>query len=480
MKIGIDIDNCISNFNDTLLEEYLKHDKELRNTGIINEKSEYLRKGMFDWTEEEEKSFYNKNIESFAKKLKPIKDSVYYIKKLKEDGHQIYIITGRNNGEYTDPYQLTEEWLNKYDIIYDKLIFTDAYNKHEKTEICLENNIDLMIEDSTSISLDLIKHGIKVFTMNTIYNQKEQTLDRVSTWKEIYERISKFNPKEDNTKINVILDTDTYNECDDQVALAYLLKYRDKFNIEAITIAPFQNHWIPSDDSGIELSYQEAKKVCNLSGVNSNNLIFKGSTNYISKGYKQRNDAVNKIIEIALKNEKTYILGIGAITNIALAIEYEPKIVDKIEVIWLGGHTLLHKNNLHEANFKDIEAIKIVYKSDVKLTVIPARGVASNLYTTTYELEKCIKGKNELCDFLYYTIEKIANEREILPRWRLWDIAVIAYIVNKNWFETFETPCPDINNDTSYRVNTNNREITMVNYLEVCEIYKDLFEKLGE
>ena len=43
MRIGIDIDNCISNFDDTLLKEYLKHDKELRNTGIINENPEYLR-----------------------------------------------------------------------------------------------------------------------------------------------------------------------------------------------------------------------------------------------------------------------------------------------------------------------------------------------------------------------------------------------------------------------------------------------------
>ena len=59
MKIGIDIDNCISNFDDTLLEEYLKHDKELRNTGIINKNPEYLRKGMFDWTVEEENNFYN-------------------------------------------------------------------------------------------------------------------------------------------------------------------------------------------------------------------------------------------------------------------------------------------------------------------------------------------------------------------------------------------------------------------------------------
>ncbi len=35
MNIGIDIDNVISKF-DEALEEFLKQDKELRNTGIIN------------------------------------------------------------------------------------------------------------------------------------------------------------------------------------------------------------------------------------------------------------------------------------------------------------------------------------------------------------------------------------------------------------------------------------------------------------
>ena len=35
MNIGIDIDNVISKF-DEALEEFLKQDEELRNTGIIN------------------------------------------------------------------------------------------------------------------------------------------------------------------------------------------------------------------------------------------------------------------------------------------------------------------------------------------------------------------------------------------------------------------------------------------------------------
>ncbi len=195
MRIGIDIDNCISNFDDKLLEEYLKHDKELRNTGIINENPKYIRFGMFDWTDEEERSFYESNIEILARNLEPIKDSVYYIKKLKEDGNEIYIITGRNNGEYKNPKELTIEWLDKHEVYYDKLIFTDAFDKHEKTVVCLENNVDLMIEDSIETSLDLRENGIKVFTMNTRYNKSDETLDRVSNWKEIYEKICKLRGK---------------------------------------------------------------------------------------------------------------------------------------------------------------------------------------------------------------------------------------------------------------------------------------------
>ena len=310
-------------------------------------------------------------------------------------------------------------------------------------------------------------------------HDKEQTLDRVSTWKEIYEKISKLNKKEDRKKVNVILDTDTYNECDDQFALAYLLKSQDRFNIEAVTIAPFQNERDTEKDSGINKSYNEAKKVFRLCNEDNKNKIFKGATNYISKGYLDRNEAVDKIIEIALKNDKTYILGIGAITNIALAIKYEPKIVDKIEIIWLGGHTLLKKNNSNEANFKDIDAIKIVFSSKVKLTIIPCKGVASNLMTTIYELEKMVKGKSKLGDFLYSGFEEYTKQKG-KNRWPLWDISVIAYMINKDWFETFKTNCPDIREDTSYQINKNNRIITFVNYLDCDKIYEDLFRKLGE
>ena len=335
-----------------------------------------------------------------------------------------------------------------------------------------------MIEDSTKISLDLINNGIKVLTMNTRYNQKEQTLDRVSRWKEIYERISKLNKKEDNQKVNVILDTDIYNECDDQFALSYLLKSQDRFNIEAITVAPYHHDNNISIEEGTDKSYNEIIKICNWLNFEWTNKVFKGSIDYLKNDNNEDNDAVNKNIKIANKNDKTYILAIGAITNVALAIKKEPQIINKIEVIWLGGNSFLSKEN-KEFNFKqDVQAVKTVFESKVKLTIIPCKNVASNLRTSIYELEHFLKGKSELCNYL---CQRFYNDgvHGMQERRVIWDISVIAYMINREWFETEEVSCPNIKDNTAYELTEYNHKITVVNYLNVDKIFRDLFEKLG-
>lgn len=191
MRIGIDIDNVISNFNEMLLEAYLMHDKELRNTGIINPNAKYIRTGMFDWSNEEELSFYKDNIEGIAKKLKVKEKAKEYIDRLHSDGHLIYIITGRDNGEYSEPYNMTKKWLDENNIYYDNLILTDAYDMHAKSLECLKNDIDIMIDDSVRICSDLITSGITTILMDTPYNRKIN-IKRVKNWEEFYEFVSTY------------------------------------------------------------------------------------------------------------------------------------------------------------------------------------------------------------------------------------------------------------------------------------------------
>ena len=457
MNIGIDIDNVISNFNEVLKEEFLKHDKELRNTGIVNPNL-YVTQGMFDWSEDEIWGFYLENIERIAKSLEVKPGAKEYIDKLKEDGNRIVIITGRDNGDYTDSWNVTENWLKQKEIKYDRLIITDAYknNKHAKTEKCFENNITTLL-------------------MDTPYNRTEKDMIRVNNWEEVYEFIKNYKRE----KINVILDTDPDSECDDQFALAYLLKNQDKFNIEAITVAP-HNHSNRNEkiEETTERSYNEILKICNWLNFETRNKVFKGSTDYISNGYKENNDAVDKIIEIATKNKKTYILAIGIITNVAVAIKKAPEIIKNIEIIWIGGNNFLTKDNNMECNFKkDVQAIREVFESKAKLTVIPCKNVASNLTTSIYEIEHFLKGKSELCDYL---CQRFYNDtyHELKERRVIWDISVIAYMINRTWFKTEQISCPIIKEDASYELTENRHNITFINYLNANKIYSDLFEKL--
>lgn len=82
--------------------------------------------------------------------------------------------------------------------------------------------------------------------------------------------------------INVILDTDTYNEVDDMFALAYLLKYRDRFNVEAVTIAPFKHeHWKKTLADSVDASFDAACKIYDYFNLEKIN-IYKGSTDYLT------------------------------------------------------------------------------------------------------------------------------------------------------------------------------------------------------
>ena len=473
MKIGIDIDNVISNFDEVLKKEFLEHDKALRNTGILDDNLD-ITSGMFDWSKEEVCDFYYPNIERIVKSLSLIDGSKEYIDKLKNEGHSIYIITGRDNGEYSNPVEMTKGWLDKYNIYYDKLIFTNAYDKVSKTRSCLENNIDIMIDDSVSICKSCLDNGIVSLLMDKPCN-RSSNITRVYSWKDIYNFISSYR----DDRLNIILDTDTYNECDDQFALAYLLKSQDRFRINAITVAPFSHK-----DNNVtikksqDFSYKEVVNISKMLNFITDTRVFKGSTDYISNGYDEENNAVKKIIEVALNNEKTYIMAIGALTNVALAIKHNPIIIDKIEVIWLGGNSFLQEDNL-EYNFRqDIEAVRTVFESKVKLTVIPCKNVASNLVTSIYELEHYLKDKNELCNYL---IERFYNDgyHGLKERRVIWDICVVSYLINKSWFKESEVSCPEIDDDTSYIETTDKHLITVVNYLDVNSIYNDLFRKLG-
>ncbi|MEO2199220.1 MAG: hypothetical protein ABGY72_24480, partial [bacterium] len=65
-------------------------------------------------------------------------------------------------------------------------------------------------------------------------------------------------------RVRAVLDTDTYNEIDDQYALAYCLLSPERISVEAIYAAPFVNDRSTSAAQGMEKSYEEILRLLNF------------------------------------------------------------------------------------------------------------------------------------------------------------------------------------------------------------------------
>ncbi|MBP9719426.1 MAG: nucleoside hydrolase [Candidatus Levybacteria bacterium] len=88
------------------------------------------------------------------------------------------------------------------------------------------------------------------------------------------------------------------------------------------------------------------------------------------------NNAVDKIIELAKKNpRKITLITLGPLTNLAQAIQKDPKAVKMLsEVVMMGGaiRTAGNMNRVAEFNmFVDPEAADIVFKFPIKKTLVP-------------------------------------------------------------------------------------------------------------
>ena len=81
-------------------------------------------------------------------------------------------------------------------------------------------------------------------------------------------------------KVDVVLDTDAYNEIDDQFAITYLLSCKEKLNTKALYAAPFLNDLSTSAGDGMEQSYNEIIKL--LDFMNEKCEVYRGSNAFLT------------------------------------------------------------------------------------------------------------------------------------------------------------------------------------------------------
>lgn len=188
MRIGIDIDDTISDTATVMYQLMLKEDKKKRNTGIVDpDRHIFSPNGRFDWTEDEIDRFLYDNFERESKKFKVIQNADKVIAKLKEEGHEIYLITARSKNHWPDREKSTIEWLKFRGIKYDQLLFSKARDKSDELR---QYKIDIMIDDSISSCALMEACGIPcIVKLNTDnYNKAKKHNFRymAEDWQDIY------------------------------------------------------------------------------------------------------------------------------------------------------------------------------------------------------------------------------------------------------------------------------------------------------
>jgi uncharacterized protein len=189
--IAIDIDEVLGTFADGFTEYHNeKYGTEVNVSDIedyhgfnVNfgiEQKEIGKRVMDFWQETESKTIF------------PIEGAKEALKKLKEEGNILHVITARPE----TAKELTNKWLDEhFPDLFESITFTSHFssdNPKTKGEVCVEIGAEILIEDCHSYALSAAERGIKVFLFDYPWNLKQEIpvgVTRVKNWDEVLEKI---------------------------------------------------------------------------------------------------------------------------------------------------------------------------------------------------------------------------------------------------------------------------------------------------
>jgi inosine-uridine nucleoside N-ribohydrolase len=286
--------------------------------------------------------------------------------------------------------------------------------------------------------------------------------------------------------VDVVIDTDTYAEIDDQFALAFLIKSGEQFRLKGIHAAPFYGQNSSSPGDGMEKSYNEILNILSLAKRDDlKHLVCKGSLNYLpSETEPVDSPAAKALAELAMaysEDRPLYVIAIGAITNVASALLLKPEIRDRVVIVWLGGHAHHWPDNKEFNLYQDVASARVVFGCGAAVVQLPCMGVVSAFAASGPELEYWLRGKNELCDYLVDVTTKAAIHDSGISTWTrpIWDVTTIGWFLEGDYMldRLEHSPIPEY--DHYYSFDNRRHFIRYVYHINRDKLFEILFEKLG-
>ncbi len=301
-------------------------------------------------------------------------------------------------------------------------------------------------------------------------------------------------------KTRIVFDTDANNELDDQHAMAYLLFNGGVFDVEGVTVNTTFN------GGGIEEQYAEAKRVMQLCGLYGKIPLLKGADSAFAAirptlGVPRHDgfEAVDFIIEQAYKPwpAKPVVLAVGKLTNVALALEKDPTLADRIRVVWLGSN-YPKPGEYNQDN--DTAAMNYVLNTTVPFEMVTVRGgqasgtahvsvtkeeILANMPGKGIKAQMPVEGRHggTFTTFGDYSVN-LFEKCDLYgnpPSRSLFDMAAVAILKNAAWAQAKEIPAPLLSPENQWQERPGNpRKITVWENFDRDAIMEDFYATMNK
>lgn len=300
--------------------------------------------------------------------------------------------------------------------------------------------------------------------------------------------------------IDVVLDTDAYNEVDDQFAIVYALRSAPRINLLSLYAAPFVNicetmretktssigtqpHSVTARE-GMELSYLELIHLLEMMSLKPEGFAYRGVNRFL----RSETDfvdcpAVEDLIAKAQAHSPEhplYVVGIAAPTNIASAIVRRPDLLCNMVVVWQGGNALWWPHT-DDYNLKqDIHASRVLLNSGVALCQMPAMGGSHQLTTCVAELEACLGGGGPVARYLTDNVHRWAD-KQVDPyayTKAIWDVGVFGMLNCMSWTPSYLASTPVLTDDLHWAYDPRRPLMRTAYYVNRDSVFRDVFTKI--
>ncbi|WP_153797453.1 nucleoside hydrolase [Foetidibacter luteolus] len=258
--------------------------------------------------------------------------------------------------------------------------------------------------------------------------------------------------------------------------------------------------WDPSKESATHAK-QKAEEVLQIMNLSNTYSVYQGSNFALENdSTAQKSDAASAIVKEAMRDDTKlplYIVCGAGLTDIASAYLMEPKIANRLTLIWIGGpeypelatpppgYTTLEYNLAI-----DLKAGQVVFnQSTIPIWQIP-RNVYRQVMMPYSSLLTRVKTQGKIGEYLTSNVERIM-QMSIKHHFNVGEVYIVGdspLVLLTSLQSSFEPdpsssfyvlrPSPLINNQGIYETNHKGRNIRVYTQLDVQLLLDDLYSKL--